>query len=163
MHLCGTRGRWVKYVCLKYSHGLAQLVKMVYRYKMPGNVYQGVIWFWRQHWQSCCWLKGASDDILPISFYKKDGSEVERGVYCFHLVCLSVHLSIHQSLDMSTLCLQQYSLDPFSYLYTLSSNFRRCVVCKNFLAKFQNLNIGKFFKFVTLTLSWFELGFDMNQ
>ena len=47
-----------------------------------------------------------------------------------------------------------------SYLYILPSNFRRCVALK-FLAKFQILAF--FFKFVTLTLSCFDLGSDVNH
>ena len=47
-----------------------------------------------------------------------------------------------------------------SYLYIISSNFRRCV---NLLAKFQNLNFGSFFEFVILTLSCFDLTSDVNH
>ena len=49
-----------------------------------------------------------------------------------------------------------------SYLHTLSSNFR-CVRCKVFLQNSKIWIFGKFFKFVTLTLSCFDLGSDMNQ
>ena len=50
-----------------------------------------------------------------------------------------------------------------SYLHIISSNFRRCVPC-NICLKIQTLwNFGKFFEFVTLTLSSFELGSNMNQ
>ena len=40
-----------------------------------------------------------------------------------------------------------------SYLHILSSNFRRCVTCKVY---FKISSFGKFFKFVTLTLSWLD-------
>ena len=73
-----------------------------------------------------------------------------------------ITLSICPSVDriVSPLYLQQYSLDPFSYLHILSSNFRRCVACN---ARFKIWNFGKFFKFVTLTLSSFDLGSNMTQ
>ena len=47
-----------------------------------------------------------------------------------------------------------------SYLYILSSNFRRCVVCK---VSCKIWIFGNFFKFVTLTLSCFDLGSDVNH
>ena len=47
-----------------------------------------------------------------------------------------------------------------SYLYILSSNFRRCVGCK---VPCKILIFGIFFNFVTLTLSCFYLGSDVNQ
>ena len=43
-----------------------------------------------------------------------------------------------------------------SYLYILSSNFRRCVACKIWI-------FGNFLKFVTLTLSYFDLRSDVNH
>ena len=45
-----------------------------------------------------------------------------------------------------------------SYLYILSSNFTRCVVCK---VGYKIWNFGNFFQFVTLTLSCFDLGSDV--
>ena len=41
--------------------------------------------------------------------------------------------------------------------YILSSNFRRCVACK---VSCKIRNFGNILKFVTLTLSWFDLGSD---
>ena len=40
-----------------------------------------------------------------------------------------------------------------SYLHILSSNFRRCVACNVYFKIKKKCNFGKFFKFVTLTLS----------
>ena len=51
-----------------------------------------------------------------------------------------------------------------SCLHILLSNFRKCAAC-NFFLFFQNSKIrifGKFFKFVTLTLSYFDLGSNMS-
>ena len=47
--------------------------------------------------------------------------------------------------------------------YILSSNFRRCAACKVYckIEKFELLAF--FFKFVTLTLSCFDLGSDVNH
>ena len=84
------------------------------------------------------------------------------GVYWFHSVRLSVHLSVR-------LAFRDRSVAPtvlvgsISYLYILSSNLRRCVMCTVSckIAKFQFLAI--FLKFVTLTLSSFDLGSDVNH
>ena len=75
---------------------------------------------------------------------------------------LNVRLSICPSVDriMSALYLQQYSSDPFHILYILSSNFRRCVACN---VCFKIWNFGKFFKFVTLTLSSSDLGIKYDS
>ena len=50
-----------------------------------------------------------------------------------------------------------------SYLYILSSNFRRCVACKVSckISKFEFW--GNALKYVTLTLSCFDLGSDVNH
>ena len=48
-----------------------------------------------------------------------------------------------------------------SYLHILSSNFRRCVAC-NARLEIQKFEILKFFKFVTLTLSSFDLGLNFD-
>ena len=50
-----------------------------------------------------------------------------------------------------------------SYLHILSSNFRRCVMYKVFFFKIKKIgSFGKFFKFVTLSLSCFDLGSNVN-
>ena len=49
-----------------------------------------------------------------------------------------------------------------SYLHTLSSDFRGCVACKVFFLHSKTWRFGKFFKFVTLNLSCFDLGSNMN-
>ena len=49
-----------------------------------------------------------------------------------------------------------------SYLHISSSNFRMCVVCKIFFNIKIIESFGKFFKFVTLTLSCFDLGSNMS-
>ena len=50
-----------------------------------------------------------------------------------------------------------------SYLHILSSNLRRCVKCKSFVIKnLKNWSFGKFLKFVTLSLSCFDFGSNMN-
>ena len=51
-------------------------------------------------------------------------------------------------------------IGSISYLHILSSNFRGCVACN---VCFKIWNFGKFFKFVTLTLSSFDLGSNMTQ
>ena len=72
--------------------------------------------------------------------------------------------SVRRSVDkiVSALYLQQYSLDPFhictSYQATKEGVSRVMPV-----SKFKNCNFGEFFKFVTLTLSSFELGSNMTH
>ena len=73
-------------------------------------------------------------------------------------------LSVRPSVDrmVSALYFQQHLLDPF-HIYT-SCQATPAGVCKDFFANFQNVNIWQFFfKFVTLTLSCFYFGSDMNQ
>ena len=85
-------------------------------------------------------------------------------------VCPSVHPSVCPSVRLSV-CGQnrvpsvssRILMGSISYLHILSSNFRRCVACN---ARFTILKIwdfGDFFKFVTLTLSSFDLGSNMTQ
>ena len=89
--------------------------------------------------------------IIPLRF-----NRVERGYTGFTL-------SVYPSVDriVSALYLKQYSSDPFhictSYQATLEGVSRIM-----FVSKFMNLNFCEFFKFVTLTLSSFDLGSDMT-
>ena len=67
-----------------------------------------------------------------LVYYTPHFNEVERGVYWYHLVrlsvCLSVRLSIcgqnHVRSVSSTIL-----IGSISYLHILASNFRRCVAC----------------------------------
>ena len=54
-------------------------------------------------------------------------------------------------------------IGSISYLHILSSNLRRCVACNAHFKIQKFKNYGEFFKFVTLTLSSFDLGSNMNQ
>ena len=54
-------------------------------------------------------------------------------------------------------------IGSISYLHILSSNFRRCVSCNVCVQNSKIWNFGKFFKFVTLTLSSFDLGSNITQ
>ena len=78
-----------------------------------------------------------------------------KGVYWFHLVRPSARLSVCPSVDriVSALYLQQYSSDPFhiwtSYQATSDGVSR--------------VKVWQLFKFVTLTLSAFDLGSNRTQ
>ena len=89
--------------------------------------------------------------ILDTDYYTPRFNGVERGVYWYHLVHLSVCLSVDRT--VSALYLQQYSLDPFnictSYQATSESVSRVMPISKS-------KNFGEFFKFVTFTLSSFD-------
>ena len=68
-------------------------------------------------------------------YYTPRFNEVERGVYWYHLVRLSVCGQNHVCSVSSTIL-----IGSISYLHILSSNFRRCVVC-NARFKIQNFEI----------------------
>ena len=82
-----------------------------------------------------------------------------KGVYWFHLVLLSVCLSVDRI--VSTLYLLQYSLDPF-HIYTSYRANAECVMHVNCFQNWKIINFGKFFKFVIWTSSCFDLGSNMN-
>ena len=89
--------------------------------------------------------------IIPPASTKLKG-----GVYWFHLVHLSVCGQNHVCSVSSTIL-----VGSISHLHILSINFRRCVAYKVCLKIIKFRNFGKFFKFVTLTLSSFDLGSNM--
>ena len=74
-------------------------------------------------------------------------NEVERGVYWYHLVRLSVCPSVDRI--VSALYRQQYSSDPFN-------------ICTSYQAT-KIWNFGDFFKFVALTFSSFWLGIQYDS
>ena len=82
-------------------------------------------------------------------------TKLNGGIYWFHLVRLSVCGQNRVHSVSSTILVRS-----ISYLQILSSNFRRCVMCK---VCSKIWNFGKFFKFVALTLSSFDLGSIMTQ
>ena len=92
-----------------------------------------------------------TDNVNGTPGYTPRFNEVDRGVYWYHLVRLSVCGQNRVRSVYSTIL-----IGSISYLHILSSNFRRCVACN---ARF----FGKFLKFVTLTLSPFDLGSNMTQ
>ena len=69
------------------------------------------------------------------TYYTPRFNEVERGVYWFHLVCLSI-CGQNRFRSVSSTIL----IGSISYLHILSSNFRRCVAC-NVCFKIQKLEI----------------------
>ena len=100
------------------------------------------------------WLPWFCGEKLILD-YTPCFNEVEKGVYWFHLVRLSVcKMSVcgqnHVRSVSSTILVRS-----ISYLHILSSNFTRCVACNGC---FKSWNFGEFFKFVTLTLSSFDFG-----
>ena len=96
--------------------------------------------------------------LKRLTFYTPHFNEVERGVYWFHLVRLSVCGQNRVRSVSSTIL-----IGFISYLHILSSNFRRCVACNVCFKILKIRNFGKFFKFVTLTLSSLDLGSNMTQ
>ena len=81
-------------------------------------------------------------------------------------ITLSVCPSVCPSVDriVSALYLQEYSSDPF-HICTSYQATSEGVSCVMPISKFKNFskNFGDFFKFVTFTLSSFDLGSNMTQ
>ena len=92
--------------------------------------------------------------IIPLRF-----NEVDRGVYWYHLVRLSVCGQNRVRSVSSTIL-----IGSISYLHILSSNFRRCVAC-NARFKFQkfeilaNLRIFKICNF-DFVIFWLGIQYD---
>ena len=149
-----------KFIMLKTSgydhHYLSHwaLVTMIWCYKLWNHKMWSTLvqvmascWMQLSHYSNRCWFV-VSDVLWHI--YTPRFYEVERGVYWYHLVRLSVRPSVRLSVcgqnrvrSVSSTIL----IGSISYLHILSSNFRRCVACnarfkiKKFeiLANFLNL------------------------
>ena len=79
-------------------------------------------------------------------------NEVERG-----------HTGFPLSVSPFALYLQQNSPDPF-YVYISYQATSQVASCVNFFFKIKRKrNLGRFLKVVSLTLSYFDLGSNMNQ
>ena len=93
--------------------------------------------FFHVHWcRNMCHLHGIH--ISPCIFIPS-AQRSWRGLYWFHLVHLSVRLSVHLSVCGQNRVHSVFSTilaGSSSYLYILSSNFQMCVVCNIFF--FQN-------------------------
>ena len=97
--------------------------------------------------------KQGSFIMACLFYYIPRFHEVERGYTGFTLpVCPFVDRNV------SALYLQQYLADPFRTSYQATSEGVSRVKIVSIVK-----NFGKFFKFVTLTLSSFYLGYNMNQ
>ena len=90
-------------------------------------------------------------------------NEVERGVYWYHLVHLSVCPSVRLWTESCPLCIfNNTHRIHFIFAHLIKQLQKVCRV----QCPFQNSkiwNFGEFFKFVTLTLSSFDLGSNMTQ
>ena len=101
-----------------------------------------------------CSAKPLSEPIL--GYYTPRFNEVERGYTGFILLVRLCVSGQNRVRSVSSTML----VGSISYLPILWSNFRRCVACK---VCFKIKKFGKLFKFVTLTLSSFDLGSNMTQ
>ena len=113
-------------VCAMY-HSYQMSVECIYRMQ--------TWWYRMKSWTTLCLPISSVGTVLTVFFYLPVSlviiprfNEVERGVYWFHLVCLSVRLSVcGQNLvrsESSTIL-----VGSMWYLHILSSNFIRCVTC----------------------------------
>ena len=106
----------------------------------------------------CCerlkWLTQCKcNNMIWKTFYTPRFNKVERGVYWFYLVRLSVCGQNCVRSVSSTILVRS-----ILYLQILSSNFRRCVARK---VCFKIQKFGQIL--VTLTLSSFDLGSNITQ
>ena len=78
-----------------------------------------------------CWMNcGIHIEFKPLLYPPLQRSW--KGVYWFHLVCLSVHPSVRLSIcEQNRVCSASSTIltGSISHLHILSSNFRRCVGC----------------------------------
>ena len=85
--------------------------------------------------------------------YPTHNEVVGGGVYWFHSIRPFVHPPPRFRSVAPTVLVRS-----ISYLYILSSNFRRCVVCKVYGKKIQNLYFWQFFKICNFDFVLFWLG-----
>ena len=148
----------LKYWIFKFTHGFNTNFLVWPQYGFSANCFIFISWEVFIFWYNVTW-KICNIFIPPTSTKLKGGY---TGITLS--VCPSVRLSVCPSVDkiVSALYLQQYSWDPFhictSYQATKEGVSRVMPV-----SKFKNLNFGEFFKFVTLTLSFFDLGSNMTR
>ena len=92
-------------------------------------------------------------------YYTPRFNEVERGVYWFYLVRLSVCLSVCLSVDriVSSLYLQQYSSDPF-HICTSYQATSAGVSRVKFVSPFKNLKFWQILKICNFDFVFFWLG-----
>ena len=117
---------------------------------------------WRDWDYTVCWYPSLCKKG-PI-YYTIRFNNVEREVYWFHVVRPSVRPSVCGQYRFRSVT-STILTGSISYSHILLSNFRRCVACNVFFF-LQNSKIwfsGNFCKFVTLTLSCFDLGSDTDQ
>ena len=93
-------------------------------------------------------------------YYTPRFNEVDRGVYWYHLVRLSVCPSVDRI--MSTLYLQQYSSDPF-YICTSYQATSEGVSPVMPVSKFKNLKFWRIFKICNFDFVIFWLGIQYNS
>ena len=103
---------------------------------------------------------GPSSDLLGFFIPSTSAKlKVGGGVYWFHVFRLSVRPSVDKI--VSALYLPQYWLNPFH----ICTSYQPTSVGVSIYSLLQNPRIrifGKFFKFLTLILSCYDMGSDMN-
>ena len=108
----------------------------------------------------CVFLMG-----IPIlgrhhPYYTPRFNEVERGVYWYHLVRLSVCPSVDRI--VSALYLQQYSSDPFHICTSYQATSERVSRIMP-ISKFQHLKFWRIFKFCNCDFVSFWLGIQYDS
>ena len=108
--------------CITFSETIVNINETITGYQLNQSPFLTKLMF-------CC----QSSLNISIDNYTPRFNEVERGVYWYHLVHLSVCLSVRLSVcgqnrvrSVSSTIL----IGSISYVHILSSNFRRCVACK---------------------------------
>ena len=101
----------------------------------------------QRSWNWYHWYTGITLSVCP--------SVVERGVYWYHLVRLSV-CGQNRVSSVSSIIL----IGSISYLHILSSNFRRCVTCNS---RFKILKFWRIFKICNFDFVFIWLGIQYDS
>ena len=121
------------------------------------ELYSKLSWSWSTLVQvmACC-LTAPSHYLNQMwCHYTPRFNEVERGVYWYHLVRLSVCGQNRVRSVSSTIL-----IGSISYLHILSSTFRRCVACN---ARLKNLKFWRIFKLCNFDFVFFWLGIQYDS
>ena len=145
-----------KHPCtIDYSTVLLLVLGVVTRQKLQ------TMGLWYRALMKSPWLCGTPSWDTPHSWMilskQKNLHQFSTQYICIFLQDVSLWQKSVRSVSSTILA------RSISYLHIFSSNFRRCISCKLHFKIKKNQSFGKLFWFVTLTLSCFDFGSNMNQ
>ena len=95
--------------------------------------------------------------------YTPHFNEVEREVYWFHVVRLSFRLSVHLRTKPCLLCIFHNTSRIHLIFKHLVKQLQKVCPVSGLLQNSKLCSFGKFLEFVTLTLSFYDMGSDVNH